>query len=220
MPSRFPRSDDRTARRRLLAGIGTAVAGGLAGCNGRLPGTGPTRLDVETSVERDEDPRVLWQYPPREGETEGIGYASVEVDRIVRRDGRPTAVNLTFNSTIGGIASAEPYEGYHPDWFRFRVRPPETYDGRINHHVRVEPPGQWEEFSAYYDVQGLVRRTTVELRDVETRGTIEVPAVFDPGANGLPDRLHCSFTVQASRPGLFGKTVRVAGRGAVPVGGQ
>ena len=83
--------------------------------------------------------------------------------------------------------------------------------------MRVEPPGQWEGFAAYYDVQGSVRRTTVELREVDTQGTIQIPAVFDPGADPLPDRLHCSFTVQASRPGLLGKTVRVADRGTLPL---
>jgi hypothetical protein len=126
-------------------------------------------------------------------------------------------MHLTFNSTIGGIASNEPYEGYRLDWFRFRIRPPATYDGRINHHVRIEPPGQWEDFSTYYDTRGGTRRTTVELRNADTQGTIIVPAVFDLGTNPLPDRLHCSFTVQASRPGVFGKTVRVAGRGSLPI---
>jgi hypothetical protein len=148
---------------------------------------------------------------------DGIGYAAVEVDRIIRRDGRPPTMHLTFNSTIGGIASNEPYEGYRLDWFRFRIWPPATYDGRIDHHVRVEPPGQWEDFSAHYDTRGGTRRTTVELRNADTQGTIMVPAVFDPGTNPLPDRLHCSFTVQAARPGVFGRTVRVAGRGTLPI---
>ncbi|MEF8813264.1 MAG: hypothetical protein V5A55_05540 [Halovenus sp.] len=116
---------------------------------------------------------------------------------------------LNFNSTVGGIASAEPYEGYHPDGFRFRIWPPSTYEGRLQHQVRVEPPGQWRDFSAYYEIRGAVRRTTVELRHVDTQGTIQIPAVFDPGTDPLPDRLHCSFTVQASRSGFLGKTVRV-----------
>lgn len=215
MPSTFPRGGDRVTRRRALAGLGTAVAGGLAGCTGRLPGTGPARLDTETTVEHDQDPRLLWRYPPREGDEKGIGYAAVEIDRVIRRDSRPPAIRVNFNSTVGRLAASEPYSGYRPEWFRFRIWPPATYDGRIDYHVRVEPPGQWEDFAAYYDVRGGVRRTTVELRNVGTRGTIAIPAVFDPGTNSLPDRLHCSFTVQASRPGLLGKTVRVADQDAL-----
>lgn len=216
MPSTLPTDDDRVPRRRVLAGIGTAAVGGLAGCSGRLPGSSPETLDTELTVEEDRDPRLLWRYPPRDGDADGIGYAAVEVTRVVQRESTP-AMLLTFNSTIGGIASAEPYEGYRPDWFRFRIWPPTAYDGRVNHEVRVEPPGQWEAFSAYYDIQNNVRRTTVELRNVDTQGTIQIPAVFDPGTNPLPDRLHCSFTVQASRPGFFGKTVRVAGQDTLPL---
>lgn len=212
----MPSIDDRPSRRAVLASVGAATTTALAGCGGRIPGTGPQRIDAEETTETDQDPRLVWQYPPREGDTEGIGYASVEA-RVLRREGSAPEARLTFNSTIGGIASAEPYEGYQPDWFRFRIRPPETYDGGLAHAVRVEPPGQWEGFAAYYDVQGSVRRTTVELRDVDTQGTIQIPAVFDPGTDPLPDRLHCSFTVQASRPGLLGRTVRVADRGTLPL---
>ncbi|WP_336135306.1 hypothetical protein [Natronomonas amylolytica] len=216
-PSAPSDSDDHLTRRRVLAGVSTTLTGTIVGCSGRVPGTGPTRLDVETTVETDQDSRLLWQYPQRDGDEDGVGYAAVEVDRVIRRENRPLAMHLTFNSTVGGIASAEPYEGYRLDWFRFRIRPPAAYDGRINHRVRVEPPGQWEAFSTHYDIQGEVRRTTVELRNVDTQGTIRVPAVFESGTDSLPDRLHCSFTVQASRPGVFGRTVRVAGRGSLPI---
>ena len=61
--------------------------------------------------------------------------------------------------------------------------------------------------------------TTVELRNVETQGTVEIPAVFDPGAAPLPDRLHCSFTLRASSPKLLEKTVRVTGRATLPLRG-
>lgn len=218
MPSRVP-PDGRVTRRRVLAGVGTVLAGGLAGCGGRLPGTGPTRLDAETTVEDGPDPRVLWQYPPRDGDEAGIGYAEVAVDRVIQAEERPSAIHVTFNSTVGAAGSSEQDGGYRPDWFRFRLWPPASYESRINHRVRVEPPGQWEGFSTYYDIQGTVRRTTVELRDVDTRGTIQIPAVFVPGANPLPDRLHCSVTVQASRPGLLGETVRVAERGTLELDG-
>jgi hypothetical protein len=220
MPSTpsMPSDSDDPTRRRVLAGVSTALTGALAGCSGRVPGTGPTRLDVETTVETDRDPRLLWQYPQRDGDADGVGYAAVEVDRVIRRENRPPALHLTFNSTVGGIASADPYRGYHLDWFRFRVWPPTAYDGRVNHRVRVEPPGQWEGFSTYYDIRGNVRRTTVELRDVDTQGTIRVPAVFESGTDSLPDSLHCSFTVQASRSGLLGKTVRATASDTLPLG--
>lgn len=207
--------DGRATRRRVLAGFGAAVTAGLAGCSGRLPGTGPERLDVESTVETDTTPRVLWEYPPREGEQDGIGYAEVEVDWIRRRNGDPRVIRLTFNSTVGGLAASEPYTGYRPDWFRFRIRPSTS---RINYRTYVEPPGQWEGFSAYYDRQGGVRRTTVELRDVGTRGTIQIPARLSLGGDSLPDGLHCSFTARVSRPGLFGESVRVSGRDTLRFG--
>ncbi|GAB6862934.1 hypothetical protein JCM17092_30230 [Haloplanus litoreus] len=100
-------------------------------------------LDAETTVERDEDPRVLWRYPPRDGDAEGFG--------------------------------------------------------------------------AYYDLRGDVRRATVELRNVDTQGTITVPAVFAPPTDSLPDRLHCSFTVRAWRLGAFGQTVTLTDRGSLPL---
>lgn len=217
MPSPLSTGDSRVTRRRILGGVGTVVSGGLAGCSSRLPGSDPEEVDAETTVEEDDDPRLLWRYPPRDGETDGIGYAAVEVERLLQRESLTPAIRLNFNSTVGGIASAEPYEGYSPDWFRFRIWPPTTYEGRLQHEVRVEPPGQWERFSAYYDIRDTVRRTTVELRNVGTQGTVQIPAVFDSGTDPLPDRLHCSFTVQASRSGFLGKTVRVTDQDTLPL---
>lgn len=204
----MPSSDRPTAtRRRLLAGLGTAAAAGLAGCAGRLPG-GHATAEAEAIVETN---RIRWEYPPTEGDSEGIGYAAVSVEGLVRRQRLPPALRLAFNSTVGMLASGEGYEGYEPDWFRFRVEPPYGYERLNSFEVRVEPPGQWEGFSAYYDRQGVHRRFFLELRDVDTEGTILVPAVFDPGAGALPERLRCSFAVQVSRPGPLGKTVRVSG---------
>lgn len=211
MPSSDRPPDQPTSRRRVLAGLGTALTGALAGCSGRLPGTGPVEVDTESTVE---DDGITWEYPPREADREGIGYASVTVDRPVRRERLPPALGLECNSTVGGIASSDPYRGYRPDWVRFRIGPPPAYEGHDSFEVRVEPPGQWKGFSAYYE-RGARRRFVVELREVDTQGTILVPAVFDPGTNGLPERLHCSFAVQVSRPGAFGKTVRVADRGTL-----
>lgn len=211
---------NRVTRRRVLATLGAVASGGLAGCNGRLPGTGAERVSAETTVEEDRDPRVLWTYPPREGDEEGIGYAAVEADRTVERESRPPALRLRLNSTVGDTAASEPDEGYSLDWFRFRLWPPSTYGNSLNYSVRVEPPGQWEDFSTSYDIRAKTRRTTVELRGGNTRGTILVPAIFDPGTEPLPDRLHCSFTVQASRDGVFGKTVRATGQDSLPLDGD
>lgn len=205
------------SRRRVLAALGTAVVGGLGGCNGRLPGRSE-RLDAERTDEAGEG-ELRWRYPPRDGDRDGIGYAEVAVDRRLRRASLPPALRLTLASTVGGIAAGEPYRDYRLDRARFRLWPPETYAATLHHSVRVAPPGQWEGFSTYYDIRGDVRRTTIELRNVETQGTIEIPAVFDPGAAPLPDRLHCSFTLRASDPGFLGKTVRVAGQGTLPLGG-
>ena len=208
-------SEQAATRRRVLAGIGTAAGAALAGCGGRLPGTEPERLDTEMIVERDGNPQIRWEYPPRD-DADGVGYAAVTVGRFIGEGERQSAVRLEFNSTVGGLAAAEPYRGYRADRFRFRVRPPTDYEEPYD--LRVAPPrGGWEGFGAWYDVQGGVQRATVELRDVGSKGTIHMPAVFDPRSAGLPDRLHCSFSVRASRPGAFGKTVRASGRGSLPL---
>lgn len=210
-------TDDWSTRRRVLGILGTAAVGSLAGCSGRLPGSGPELLDTETVVDDGQDPRLQWRYPPREDDQDGIGYAEVETRNGSQRADPTLPVRLRFSSTIGGIASNEPYTGYYHDWFRFRIEPPTQYEGRLRYEVRVEPPGQWDAFSAAYDIEGGVRRTTLELRNLETQGTIRIPAVFDPTGDPIPDRLHCSFTVQASRRGRFGKTVRVSDRGTLPL---
>jgi len=206
VPSNETTNDETRTRRRVLASTGATAAVGLAGCSGRIPGTGPTEYGTETSVT---DGRVLWRYPPREDDRDGIGYAAVEAERRERRGDLPPVLRLRFNSTVGRLAASDPYRGYEPDWFRFRVWPPGDYDGRLDYHFRAEPPGQWDGFSTRYDVRGAVKQAVVRLDDVNTQGTIVVPAVFDPGLNPLPGELRCSFTVQASRPGLLGRTVRV-----------
>ncbi|WP_255151949.1 hypothetical protein [Halorarius halobius] len=203
---------DGTTRRRALGALGTALAGGLAGCAGRVPGAGPVEMDAETTAEPGE---LQWQYPPREGDRDGVGYASIDTDRRERAGSRPPVLGLRFNATVGDIAASEPYRGYETDWFRFSVRPPRSYEGRLNYEMRVQPPGQWEEFGAYYDIEAGTRTFTTELRSVDTEGTIIVPAVFDPGVEALPESLYCTFTVQASRSGPLGKTVRASDDGTL-----
>lgn len=223
MPS--PSSDsnaDRRTRRHVLAGFGSAVVASVAGCSGRVPGLGPERVHAETTV-RDGSglgsPEILWRYPRREGDEDGIGYAAVEARRVDRLEGRFPTLSLQFNSTIGGLAADEPYEGYRPDWFRFRFEPPSSYEKATSYATRVEPPGQWEGFSTYYDRESTAKRTVIELRDVQMQGTIIVPAVFAPTTESLPKTLYCQFTVQASHPGIAGKTVRASGEGNLPLDG-
>ena len=207
---------DGRSRRHALLGLGTAILGSLGGCSGRLPGRAE-RLDAESTVEGGEE--IRWQYPPRDGDRDGLGDAGVAVDRRLRRASLPPALRLTLDSTVGGIAASEPFRDYRLDSVRFRLWPPTRSEAALHHSVRVAPPGQWDGFSASYDLRGDIRRTTVELRNVETQGTVEIPAVFDPGAAPLPDRLHCSFALRASRPGFLGKTVRVVGRETLPLDG-
>lgn len=205
-------SNDTPTRRRLLAGLGTALVGSAAGCAGRLPGGGPATVDAEATDDAEE---TSWEYPSG-ADGEGIGYASVEYDGLLRRERLPPAIRLELNSTVGGLTTEERYEGYSADWFRFSFWPPIDYGGHDTYEVRVQPPGQWDGFGAHYDYSGVNRRFVVELHEVDTQGTILVPAVFDPAGAGPPDRLECSFTVQASRPGPFGRTVRASGRGTLP----
>lgn len=217
MPSNRSPAGESLTRRRLVGALGTVATGSLAGCAGRVPGGDPARIDADATVA---DGRALWRYPPREDDQDGIGYAAVDAERRDGTGSRGPVLRLEFNSTVGGIASAEPYRGFRADSFRFRVRPPSSYEKRLGYRVQVEPPGQWEGFGAYYDIEGGVREFVVELRDVDADGTILVPAVFDPGSGPLPDALHCSFTVRASRPGVFGKTVRVSDRATLELGGE
>jgi len=81
MPSIFSDTASRFTRRQALASFGAIATSAFGGCSGRLPGTKPTQLNAETTVEADSDPRVLWKYPSREDDKEGLGYAAVEVDR-------------------------------------------------------------------------------------------------------------------------------------------
>jgi hypothetical protein len=207
---------DPLSRRRLLAALGSTLFAGLAGCSGTVPGTSPETLAVETSVTEGEDPSIHWTYPSQEGDNAGIGHADVSLQRIRTAEHRHPDLVLQFGSTVGGHASV-PSSDFRPDWLRFEVWPPRDYPGRLDHSVRVEPPGQWAAFSTSYDIQGGTRRTAIELRNVDTQGTIQIPAVFDPSDHSLPDRLHCSFAAQVSQDGVFGRTARVRDEATLPI---
>ncbi len=52
---------------------------------------------------------------------------------------------------------------------------------------------------------------------VNAEGTIVVEGRFRPPGTTLPRQLHCRFEVQASEPGLFGRTVLADGRATFDV---
>jgi len=156
MPSTFAPPGDGSTRRRALASLGTAVAGSLTGCSGRIAGA--RTLDAETTVERDADPRVRWRYPPREGDADGIGYAAVEATRVRRRTIREPALRLGFSVTVGDIAAAEPYRGYRLERVRFRIRPRRATRGVPTTTSASNPPASGK---------GSARTTTCAAASVE-----------------------------------------------------
>ncbi|WP_276270753.1 hypothetical protein [Haloarcula litorea] len=222
IPSISERSDDPPAdrdRRRFLAAAGTAATTALAGCVGSLPGTGPDEVDAELVTDRPD--RVAWRYPPTEGDADGIGYASVDYDGLRDADAGSPTLPFVLSATVGDIAAGESHRGYRHDWFRFRLGPPAAYTQRRGFAYRVQPPGQWEGFAAYSDYRGGRRELVVELRGIETEGTIGVPVFLVPfDSDPLPERVACSFTLQVGRPGWFGRTVRVSDRGTLELAGE
>lgn len=211
MPSNAP-SDGSESRRAFLAAVGTGTAAALAGCAGRLPGTDPEQVDARRTTEPGE---VSWEYPPND-DAEGIGYASVELDRNRAVERSPSAYRLTLNSTVRGSHGSEQYEEYQADWFRFRVGPPAAYAARHGFEMRVQPP-PWPELSLRYDRRGGRRELVVESEQFGADGTITFDLLFVPGGSPVPQRLHCSFEVQASRGGALAKTVSANGVGTLAI---
>lgn len=224
MPSTFiPRSPDgdpsrsRGSRRRFLQVLGTGAVAATAGCLSGLPGAGPDTLSTEQFV--DSEQRVAWRYPAQDGDDAGIGYVDVTHDGEIPMGNDRSALSFEFNSTVSDLSTTTAYNEYVPDWFRGRFRPPRSY--RTEHgpvRMLAEPPGAWEEFRTYYDHSRGVREFVLELRDVGTEGTIEVPLVLDPGTDPPPENLHCSFTVQATEAGWLGRTVRASDGGTLAFG--
>jgi len=210
VPSNTPSSDSET-RRALLATLGTGTAAALAGCAGRGPVAGPKEVDAERTVETS---GVDWEFPPTDDDTDGIGYASVELDRNRSTVRPPREYRLTLNATVRGEHASEPYQGYQTDWFRFRVGPPAAYATRHGFEMRVEPP-PWPAFSVRYDRRAGRRELVVESEQFGADGTITFDLLFVPGGSPAPQRLHCSFAVQASRGGALAKTVKADGQGTL-----
>jgi hypothetical protein len=187
------------------------VAATTAGCTGTIPGTGPQSLSTE--VIQDDADRIAWGYPPVEGDGDGIGYVALERQREIHPGGSP-AMLFQFNSTVAEFSTVESYNEYEADWFEARIRTPIDYQQEHGPTtMRVEPPGQWDGFRTYYDRTATHRELVLELRSIDTKGTIQVPFVLDPVTDQLPAALHCSFTVQASKPGWFGETIRASDSG-------
>ena len=205
-----------TTRRRLLASIAAGTAVGSAGCAGQLPGTSPRRVDAAETGEGDE---LVWQYPESEiaEHSEGIGYAAIEYEGEQDRSGTRSALEFGLNTTVGGIAASEAYSDYEADWARFRLGPPAEYAANHQYRMWVQPP-PWPDVRAGYDRRAGREAFVVELPAIDTGGTITLPVLFGPVADTLPDRLHCSFSVQASDPGVLGESVRASGRGTIDLG--
>lgn len=213
MPSSQPHRG-AVSRRRLLAGLGTGVSGMLAGCTGGLPGTGPRQIDATQTVTERE---IVWRYPPTEGDTDGIGYAAIGIDRVSQRGAVDPILHMRFNSTVGGVAAGESYQEFEADWFRFRIGPPATYPSDQALDMRVQPP-TWPRIELSYDHMSGSRHLVVESEHIGSAGTIEVPIVVAGGGEALPERLTVRSTVQASEPGVLDQPVRMTARGSLPLG--
>ena len=201
-----------TTRRRLLASLAAGSTIALAGCAGQLPGTSPRRVDA---AETGEGGDLVWQYPESEiGEhSEGI---SIDYDGERSHERTPPTLQFDLNTTVGGIAANETDSDYEADWARFRLGPPSSYGAAHPFEMWVRPP-TWPDVRAGYDRRGGRREFVVELPEIDTGGTITLPVRFAPMDDTLPDRVHCSFTVQASDPGLLGESVRASGHGAIDI---
>lgn len=210
MPSSSTPTDRTSTRRRILVGAGSTASVSLTGCVSRLPGIEPGSVDTETTTERN---KLSWTYPPTDDGSNGIDYASVRVDGPFHRK-HPSAVRFRFNSTVGGIASGESYEGYEANWFRFRVGLPADYPSSNTARFRVQPP-PWPEIRVRYDRRGGRRDLVVDVPTVNSGGTIEIPFVVDPASNAPLKRLRCSFAAQVSQSNVLGKTVRVTSQGTL-----
>jgi hypothetical protein len=214
-PSQSPETTATgTSRRRFLAGGAAAITTGLAGCAGRVPGRAAA-VDVAARID---DGRLIWDYPARavdgDGSDDGIGYAAVGFEASDPSGPEQPAdpvLRFGLNSTVGGIAADEPFEGYRADRFRFRIGLPPDYEDAASLEAFVQPTS-WPELTTTYGYRGSSRELVVCAPEVGTAGTITVAGGFRPAGATLPRRLTCGFEVRASRPTPFGRSVVAADR--------
>lgn len=214
MPSPSFDADDWT-RRRVLGGLGTGAALGLAGCAGRVPGISPESV---SATEIGDEHELVWRYPRADtdgADEDGIGYVAAELTDPASLGEPGSELSLTLESTVGGLAASEQYREYEADWVRYRLGPPAGYPPS-EYEFRVQPP-TWPAIEVSYDRRSGRRELVIELDEIDSGGTITLSAFFLARSGRRPERLHCSFTVQATQPGPLGRTVRANGHGTLPV---
>jgi hypothetical protein len=219
-PASCEASSDRSVpRRRFLAGVAATASATLAGCGGRLPDGVAT---VDATLRRD-DATLTWAYPASavedDEDSDGIGYAAVGVGAVDRAPSVDRALpGLTFalNSTVGTIHAGAGFQEYRADWFRFRIGVPRSYDHVSGFQALVQP-NQWPDLRVAYGYEGAVRELAVTAPEVDTDGTITIEGQFRSADATLPRQLYCGFEVQASQPGLAGRTVVADGRATLDV---
>lgn len=206
-----------SARRQFLAALSTGVSAAVAGCTDVVPDAGAESLSTE--IIENNARRIAWSYPAREDDRDGIGYVGLQRRRSVPSDDDSSRMRFRLNSTVAELSTISSYNEYEPDWFRVRLWTPIDYQqehGLVS--FLIEPPGQWEGFSTRYEHRGTHRELILEMRDISTKGTILVPFVLDSETDPLPTAVESAFTVQASKPGLIGKTVRASDSGQLAFG--
>lgn len=196
-------SADGVTRRRLLGGVGGALAGGLAGCGGRAPsaqatGFGVTRPNTDTSMR--------WVYPADREFTMGsatVSFTSVRLDE--GHDGWDLEFSVTLNTDEDGESAS----GYTYDLVRFRFWPSAGYDAARHYDVQIGLPTPQRLSVSVGRYGPNSQELVLEVDDISSwADTVTIPAVFDPlDAPRFPAVFHCELTVHATKSGLLGRSV-------------
>ncbi|SDM21329.1 hypothetical protein SAMN04487949_1296 [Halogranum gelatinilyticum] len=206
MPSTDDGRTERTSRRRLLSTLATGLTAATAGCAGSVP---EQHDRLTTTQFEDSSERIAWDFQTASAEYR-TGYAALRLQRRLD-DGdadTPDPTLFQFN------ASLDLDNDFEFDWYRARISTPTDYHQRYGDVTyRVTPPGQWEDFCVYFQRHATRRELVVEHRGVDTEGTILTPVVVNPVTDPFPPALRCQFTLQASKSGAFGRTIRIADSG-------
>lgn len=207
------RSTASSSRRRFLAAIGSAGVAGIAGC---LAG-GPDRVRTEVIEKRQE--RIVWQFPKSAGGGEGIGQVALSFDETTVFAERTPVERFVFTATVTGPDTRAPVRGFELERLTARIHAPKAYEREYGPaEFFVKTPGQWEDFSTYYDIPAGRREFVVDMSHIDTAGTIQVPLLLSHPTDPAPEALAITFSVQASRPGLTGRSVRAANGGRLAFG--